>query len=552
MSPTVMDFGLPPVSKEQSPDFTDPGACKAWLAGLPLTNISLAQTRLLRQLSLLNRYPLRADQRLRILELLLEPIDFIQDQCLQRYAGRPLPFNAPEQAAFDSSQALWQELVTGWLQCLGGEPGGAADAPPSPHLLASVAATRALEAMATIYLDACQANFLTAPIFWRRLHMIFRAAEEMKVSQLPVDSGVGHGTTAASAYAEVLLLAAAIPLELRPKQLRLVAEWAQRWANKVAILNKPPDDPRTPPLCVDLDSDQTATFRHLQHQLAQGDALRWLDLSGVRKSIKKRLVLLAQGETPQALHLGKGCEQPACEALLQRTYQCWCKGGLKQNPAKAWLGQRGKPICHLVSGLEAIHYCLTGQSSVKQDRSIYRRNRQHDEIATFGHVTTHGAEASGESPGFVLEEWRIVDQDAGALHLERPLTPPGKPLAANQLVAVRMHDGEGFMLGRLSWIAMSASRDGLIARLLLFPGRPEGISLRGSGPGAGSVQDCRGLFLPEVDQLGEKASMLLPSGWFTANRLLSVEVQAKDLHPVRLAHLVERGADFERVDFEWL
>lgn len=548
MSPTGIDFGLPPVSKEQSPDFTGAEACREWLAGLPLTNISLAQTRLMRQVSLLNRYPLRAEERLQILELLRESIDFVQEQCLLRYAGRPLPFNAPEQTAFDSCQALWQELVTGYLQCLHGAPGGAADAPLAPHLVASVAATRALKAMATIYLDACQGNFLTAPIFWRRLHMIFQAAEELKVSQLSVEDGSRHKTTAASAYLEVLLLAAAVPIELRPKQLRLVAEWARRWASKVSILSVPPGDDRTPPLCVDLSSSQAATF---QNRVAPGDA-RWLDLSELRKSIKKRLVLLAQGETPQALRLGKGCEQPACEALLQRTYQCWCKGGLKENPVRRWLGQRGKPICHLASGLEGLHYCLTGQAGSKEDRSIYLRNRHHDEIATFGHVTTHGDGATGESPGLALEEWRIVDQEAGTLHLERPLSPAGKPLVAEQLVAVRMHDGEGFMLGKLGWIAMSASRDGLIAKLLLFPGRPEGICIRGAGPGCDSVQDSRGLFLPEVNQLGEKASMFIPSSWFMPRRILSVEAPAKDMHSVRLDHLVERGADFERVNFVWL
>lgn len=545
-----MDFGLPPLSTEKLPDFTDEDSCREWLAGLPLTNITLAQTRLMRQLNLLNRYPLRADERLKILELLRDPVDFVQDQCLQRYAGRPLPLNTVEQAAFDSSQALWQELVTGYLHCLQAAPGGAADASLSPHLVASLAATRALKAMSIIYLDTCQANFLTAPTFWRQLHMIFHAAEELKISQLPVEDDARHKTTAASVYIEVLLLAAAIPSELGLKQLRLVADWARRWSSRVTVLNKPSDDHRTPSLCVDLSSDQTAAF---QHHLAQSDALRWLELSGLRKSIKKRLVLLAQGESPQALNLGKGCEQPACEALLKRIYQCWCKGGLKDDAVKGRLAQRGKPTCHLASGFDAIHYGLTGQVGLKQDGSIYLRNRQHEEIATFGRITTHSNEGrNGELPGFVLEEWRIVEQDATALRLERPLIPPGKPLVGEQLVAVRVHDGEGFMLGKLAWVAMSASRDALIARIKLFPGKPEGISIHGSGSGSGNVQDSRGFFLPNVDQLGETASMLIPSGWFTASRILSVEVQTKDMRQVRLDRLVERGTDFERVTFEWL
>lgn len=546
MSLAGLDFGLPPFSTETLPEFADEDSCRIWLAGLPLTNITLAQTRLTLQLNLLNRYPLHTDQRLRVLELLGSPIAFVQEQCLLRYAGRPLPFNVKEQAAFDASQALWQELVTGYLHCLRAAAGPAADAVLSPHQIASLAATRALNAMSAIYFDACQANFLTAPTYWRQLHMIFAAAEAMKASQLSLEDDSRYKTTAASAYVVVLLLAASAPIELCPKQLRLVADWAQRWANKVTVLNRPPDDQRTPPLCVDLSSNQAATFQ--QHP-APSDVLRWLDLSELRKSIKKRLVLLAQGESPQALQLGKGCEQPACEALLKRIYRCWCKGGLKEDTGKARSAQRGKSNCHVVSGFEAIHYQLTGQVSLKQDGSIYLKNRQHEEIATFGRTTTFFVEGNGELPDLKLEEWRIIDQDATALRLERPLSPPGKPMARDQLVAVRIHDGEGFMLGKLVWVAMSASRDALIARIRLFPGRPEGVSMRAVDPGPAQVQNSRGLVLPDVEQLGEAASMLLPGGWFAANRILAIETQAEETRQIRLEHLVERGADFERASF---
>lgn len=547
MSLAEIDFGLLPLtSAEKSPDFTDESSCREWLARLPLTNLSVSQAQLVQQLKLLNRYPLRADERLKILELLRDPLNFIQDQGSKRFSGRPLPFNSVEQAAFDTGLALWQELVTGYLHCLQATPQNATGA---PHLLASLAATRALATMRAIYLDACFANILTAPTFWRQLHLIFHAAEELKVSQLPIETGLGDQKTAASTYVAVLLLAAAIPHELRPKQLALAANWAQRWAGKVIIQQHVPADQRTPSLCVDLTSDQTAGY---EHPPANCDTLRWLELAELRKSLKKRLVRLAQGESPQALHLGSGCEQPACEALLKRIYQCWCKGGLKEDTGKLRFARRAKASCQLVSGFDAIHYYLTGRTCLRQDGPVYLGHHQHDEIATFGRVTTHVDDANSESSGFILEEWRIVDQSATDLHLERPLNPPGKPLAGDQLVAVRLHDGEGFILGRLCWVAMSAARDALIARVQLLPGRPEGITISGSGRGSSNLQSSRGLFLPDVDQLCETASMLTPPRWFLANRIIGVEVEPGSTHQIRLDHLVERGADFERVTFEWL
>jgi len=551
MSHAEFDFGLPPFTAEERPAFTDEGSCREWLSGLAMTNVALAQTQLMKQLSLLNRFTLPTDGRLKVLEMLRGPIDFVQDQCLQRYAGRPLPFNAVDQAAFDSSHALWQEFVTGYLHCVQAALRRVTETADSPHLLASVAATRALTAMLAIHLDACQANLVTAPTFWGRLHLIFRAAEELKVTQLPVEGGLRRNskTTAASAYIEVLLLAAAFPTELRTKQLSMVAAWARSWSNKVTILRHHPDDQKTPALRVDLTSNNGASF---QDKPGRSDAVRWLDLSELRKSIKKRLVLLARGASPQTLRLGTDCVQPACGALLQRIYQCWCKGGLKEDANPLRIARRNNSTCHLASSFEAIHYYLTGQKRLRQDRSIYLNRQEHDEIATFGRIATHSAEGNSEMPGFMLEEWRIVGQNATELHLERNLTGMCTPLVGGQLVAVRLHHTEGFVVGKISQIAINASRDGLIAKIRLLAGRPEGITLLNSSPGSSQTQYSRGLFLPEVEQLGETASMLVPTGWFTVNRIVGVQVPSDDTHQIRLDHLIERGADFERVAFEWL
>jgi len=549
MSLIDVALGPAPRTTERPPDFIDQGSCRAWLESLPLTNPVLSQTQLMRQLSLLNRYPLGVDERLKILALLREPLRFVQEQCLKRFAGRPLPFNAEEQSACDASQALWQELVTAYLHCLPTTAGAETEVTPAPHLVASTAATGALAAMRAIHLDACHANILIAPTFWRQLHSIFHAAEELKVARLPVEAGSRGKRTAASAYVEVLLLAAASPHELRPKQLTLVADWAQRWSGKVAVRLQPPADQRTPSLCIDLRSDRTATYRQPP---AQSDALRWLDLAELRKSIKKRLVRMAQGDSPEVLHLGRNCEQPVCEAMLKRAYQCWCKGGMRDQPAGPSAVRRARMDCQLVSGFDAIQYHLAGQIHRDQNGSILPGYHEHEQIATFGRIAAHGGLGDRESPGLMLEAWRIADQNPADLRLERPLSPPGKSLVGDQLVAVRFHDGAGFILGKIFWVAMSASRDAVIARIRLLPGKPVGITIRNAGPGSGYSDSGRGLFLPHADQLGEMASMLVPPGWFAPNRIIGVEIEAGVAQEVRIGRLVERGTDFERVTFERL
>lgn len=555
MSLAAIDLGLPPLTSLQAPDFTDAPACQEWLARLPLTNIAQAQTHLLRQMHLLNRHPLPAEARLKLLELLRGPIAFVQEQCLKHYAGRPLPLLESGQAAFDTSQTLWQELETGYLHCLQASSNGAAGFAESPHLHAALAATRALSSLLAMYLDNCRAHILPAPMVWRRLHLIYQAAEGLKISQLPVADSLRHernATTAsaASVYIEVLLLEAAAPLELRPKQLALVACLARRWSGKVAILQKPPDDPRTPSLCVDLAGQQAATF---QFHLADCAALRWLDLSGLRKSIKKRLVLLEQGALPEALNLGKDCVQPDCEALLKQTYRYWCKGGRKRGAGSGRSALRSKDNCQLVAGIEAIHYYLSGQIFRKPEPPVYMGRREHEEIATFGRIATRFDEGKNQLHEFIAEEWRVLDDNPAELHLERSLKQPGGRLANGQLVAVRQDHSEGFMLGTLRWVAMSGGQDSLLASVRILPGTPLAVALRNSGSNpanAYNAQYSQGFCLPAVEELGEDASVLTPTGWFSPGKTIGVQTDCA--RKIRLDRLIERGADFERVAFEWV
>ena len=59
----------------------------------------------------------------------------------------------------------------------------------------------------------------------------------------------------------------------------------------------------------------------------------------------------------------------------------------------------------------------------------------------------------------------------------------------------------------------------------------------------------RGFRLPAVLQLNEPASVLMPTGFFRPGRI--IETYSDHSRTIRLSHLMERGADFERADFEW-
>ena len=118
MSQTLFGLELPQLTTEQPPIFTNAASCQKWVAGIASTNARQAQALLLRQMNLLNRFEMPADERFRVLELLREPIYAVHYECSIRFTARPLPLAPPEQAAFDTCQALWQALEIGYLHSL--------------------------------------------------------------------------------------------------------------------------------------------------------------------------------------------------------------------------------------------------------------------------------------------------------------------------------------------------------------------------------------------------------------------------------------------------
>jgi hypothetical protein len=539
VSISIFDLELPDLSADQPPAFTNAADCQKWQSEIPFTNARQAQAQLLRQINLLNRFNLPAEERLKVLEILREPTYLVHGECSVRFTSRPLPLAPPELAALETCQVLWQALEVGYLHCLK----SFIDANPVSeaarrHVV--VAATRALTSLLDMYLDDCRAGMLPAPLFWRHLHKIYRGIEKIQLSQMEIDDPLRHQsrTSVAAAYLETILVAAANPLELRPKQLNQVACWAQLWSWKIPILAAPPADLRTPPLSIDLVGDEHAVFK--QKPIA-ADGIYWLDLAELRRTIKQRLASLAQGESPESLELGKDCMQPDCEILLKRVYQDWCRGGRSRTI------QGGNGACQLVNGIEAIHYFLSGQVFREPKKSSFPGKREKDEMFNTGQRLARVAEDDEVAASYTIEDWHEINEDVTDILLQRPLAQSGKRLAKGQLVAVRTSSNDSLQIGKVHWVAVNAKRDTLLASVNTMPGPPVAATLHTEGCGLVKAQYCRGFLLPAIEGLGEPASVLTPAGWFQPDHVFDVQPTDSDTgFRIHVTRLIERGINFER------
>ncbi|HEX8961664.1 MAG TPA: hypothetical protein VF801_01565 [Rhodocyclaceae bacterium] len=530
---------------EQAPSFANAAECKAWLAAAPLTDAPQMMAAFMRELKAINRSALPAGDRLDILELLRGPVYETQEGFSRRFIGKLQPMAALEQSAYEASGAVWHSLVTGYMRCA--EACFANDAQVKPR--AALVLERALAALVAEQAGTHRVSRTPSGEHWRILHQIYATAEQLGVTDQEVVDTPHHGklrATPKAVYVEALLLGVSNLHEHSQRQIDWVSRWARRWAPKVKVMASAPEfSSQAIPLCVDLGSDAPAGYKPFP-----GPGARWLDTVDLRHSLKKRLVLLAQGEPPAKLHLGDDCTQPACEEVLNLAYHRWCKGAAVRSAER----RPASGPCRFIAGFEGIHYYVGGRKPLKQlmPKDSRMLAREAEEIATFGRVATHRDEHFSEQKGYAVEEWEtlenwhMVNTSSAGMRIARPVGQNGVRLALRQLVAVSPADTQDWLLGCVRWTLVE---DSFEIGLHFFAGKPEAIALRGAGLASASEVFKPGFLVPAVPAIKQDPSLVMPVGIFKQNRVLDIYTDGKPGR-VRLTHLVERGADFERSAYE--
>lgn len=523
-----------------TPQFSDARACRQWLAALPLTNIALAHTALTAQLEQLNRAAISPLERLKISELLREPVAFVQQEMAKKYVEKPLPFEAGQRHAWNSVAALWAALDEAYRlslrACLEGDQGVAG------HI--ALLTQRRLRYVGLQMMERYRAQREVERGLWQQAHELYALAERQDYALHAIQDGLNtqaEATTCSAAYAQILLADLADPYSLTARQLVLLERWLDKWALRATLAAAPPDGGALAVVGVDLGSAAGPAM------IANGQTLdypRYLDTEQIALTFRKRIKRLRKGESPAALGLGEGCAAPDCEALLASLYQRWCEAAPKR---RLFTRPSGADQAHVALGMAAIHFFLGGEQAFKPPGEKEKLSqREIEDLQFFGRISEQTEKRQLSELGFTLETWRIRDESAPGLRLLRA-AENGMRLSRKKLVAVRPTDSSAYALGIIERLLLTLD-DGLDIGVRLLPGAPLAIAAR-PAPLAGEAasKHVQAFLLPDMPVLGEAASAVLPAGWFAPGR--RVEIHGAAPRAVRLISLIESGSDYERVEF---
>lgn len=530
---------LPELSESAAPEFVDAASCKEWLENVPLANIGAAQNDLLDQLEELNRFPVSSGNRLAVLEALREAVNFVQIEQAKRFANRALPMAQSEAAAFESTSALWDEMTAGYLRCLD----AALNKDAAMRAQAALICQRVLAYVGLKMFHHYRAYREVPADAWRDLHSTYAQAEAMDVAEEPVKDFLNRDvqdTSPRVAYARAVLMALANPNELAQRQLTFVAFLLERWASKLEVCAKPvAEGEGVPPLVADLAGDRVPE----RGGAPAAKEPRYLDTRKLAKSLRNRVALLRKGESPARLALGEDCVQPSCEQLLVYLYRQWCQGKAGRSLER----RIGAATAEACTEMAAIHYYMSGRIFKQPNEQTELTQKQRDELATFGRVSTRHEDDYSNAQGFLVEHWRIEDESAQGMRLVRKAADAGKRYAHGQLVGVRPGEGAKFVLAQVRWLMQAANGD-LHAGVRLLPGLPSPVAVRATGLNVQNQEYLPAIALNAVPSLNVPPSLVLPSGWYRPKRV--IELHTGSAAKVRLTEVAERGSDFERVLYE--
>lgn len=512
---------------------TNSADTKRWIASLPLTNVQLAQQSLSAQVSALAATQLPALERLKILETLKDAAVFLQEESAKRFAGRPLPLNAAEAAAWDSVITLWQDVGRNYQACLQAYRDGDLDI--APHV--ALVTLRCLRILSCTMLDYCRAYRQVPGAMWRALHELYSYSEQHGYARIRVQDSFARqdpDSSCAESYMQALLIQLANPYSLSVRQMSFIHRWLEKWTALVGLGTQPLPASPIPSLVVDLGSSSGVT---LAGDIEPQSNLRYLDLEQLSKTLRQVINLLKQGQTPVQLGLGSDARQPGCENLLMLLYVQWCRAGTSRNEDRC-LAEAPVSVC---LGIPAAHFHISGCRAFRQPGELTSRERQ--DIDTFGYISRLDG-AARDTGAEDLESWEILNHSAsGFMCMQRSLNDKAR-VSHNQLLAVRRAESNQFNLGLVQWLKIDENNN-LSCGVRLFPGIPQAIAVRPSNFNpAGHNRYERAILLPQVAVPNTPATLILPAGWFQNGRFVEVHSDRKQV--AKLLNLLEKGGDFDR------
>lgn len=490
---------------------TRPHELRAWLAALPNNSPLDAGRQILDALASCNRVDIDAEVRVKLLEEYHSALALLAGgfEALYHATGFPLKDKARQAALLVRS--LWQELATGYKVALMERLekrflfGSNKLAPQLVHQI--------LALYYRLYQISSRVCMAMPAGLWFECHQLFRYAAENRY--LDETRGIDDGPTASVLYKRLMLLSLADPMRFAPAELSRVIDAVDNYGHHAHF--QPVATQQTSAagfFLVRLDVDEPPHYigsRAVENY--QGMAML-LDTIELGKKLHRALAGL-EAKAPMA---GDRIKLLLWMETMRRLIKQWSIA-----PKRVFQRMRTDAHVELAHGLKA-----TAQSLLNGHAAVLDPHAAHIGLSTLPQITA----------------WRILNESPGGYAVTTRDAPTGR-LHAGDIVALRQHGGEGWMVGAIRWLQQC--EDGALEMgLQILAVRAEAALLRPHT--AAEAQFDTALLLPPITALNQPALIAAGKGYYAPLRELTL-LTPEGERVVRATRLVEQQMGFDLFEY---
>ncbi len=550
-----------------------PKKVEQWLEDLPRANLGETARQIYDVLQEVNRTRHAYQERMRFLETLRDPVQYVTDSLKKHFIGASYPLPVKNQKIAAAAREIQAAMATGYKIAI-------SDMLEKSFLftdkkLLATLLHRAITYCGRTLLTSYQIYAPCAPGVWLELHRLYHIAEARKLENQPVADYQRTYVERASInaeYSRILLLALASPYKLRQGEANKIYLTLERWTQHCQL--SPIDDYKdrehgyfavmldrdAPPrsLAMTLPEDCDPQLCRLLNTEPLAEVLR-TEIQGTEE-VGESTITSVELARPDLSH-----------DLLRRLLIAW---GVetKRNFSRT----RQKEKVEVSIGLSAIHKHINARKNNGQ-QDIYN-NAAHfesmvienineekpdiwnmvypsdlpglrplvEEEINLGHAQDNDNPAS---PTYPQGTWAIINESAGGYCLEYRKGNSARAQVGELIGIRRENDGLWkWGIGVIRWMKFSSTRTLRLGIEMLNPDAAAvGIRSLASGNDKNAYQ--RTLMLPEIPAIQQPATLITPPApWRVGNQIM-VNILGKILH-VQLTAVSQCTGLFSQFQFK--
>jgi hypothetical protein len=556
-----------------------PASVKTWISELPMANIGETTRLLFEALTDLNKQDIPASQRFKAMEMLRKPILHVTGHMKKHYVGQSMPLAPQNLKIAHLSREISYAQAIGYKILVMEQIAGVGR---KDKKLLVTAMHRAVKHLGSVLLKSYQVYETYPDSVWLEIHSLYRYAESNRLHNTKVTDDLTKNIplTISGAYKQLLMLALACPYRMRHTEVEAVYTALAEWADTCEL--KPVYKAGGEVMfATNLDADQPPSYLVLRDANENRNTCRILGTRRLAELLRNQLSEKREGDA-------RNINKPLGKDMIRRLMLAW---GVM--PKRRYSRVRDHSQVVAAMGLSSIHYFVSGEAAFNNDgaasqecatdlginaappltetarfdaRSVSEDTGKLPDVWEMNY-TLEGDEPPSSTEAAVARaaagmqidtshqthNWKMVNVSAGGYCLlwDNPETTRAQ---VGELLGIReQSDPDTFhwRLGVVRWLKSVEKRGLELGVQMLSPGAV-GVAARMDRKSHSNTEDfTRGLLLPEIASIQQRATLLLPSPPFKLTDTAIVNCQGRDVR-VRLTKLVENTGSFAQFQFESL